>query len=71
MTVKTLTYIHELLKEEDRRQAGAYKLIRDAAQRANEEDAPNKQTLHEQEQRAWQRHVEALNALAEFESKEW
>ena len=41
MTVKTLSHIHELLKEEEKRCAGAYKIAHEAYYKAAEEDAPN------------------------------
>lgn len=71
MTVKTLSHIHELLKEEEKRCAGAYKIAHEAYYKAAEEDAPNTKTLDEMQKKMRRKHTEARLALEEFEAKEW
>lgn len=71
MTIKTLTYIHDLLKEEADKREKAYKWMRDIANAAEEQDQPNKDELKKQVEIARHKRFEAENALADFESKEW
>ena len=71
MTIKTLTYIHNLLKEDVKVQANAKNYIRDIANKAAEEEAPNAQYLSSQQQKALHKYLEACNALEDFEKQEW
>lgn len=71
MTIKTLTYIHDLMCEELTKRKDAYNYIREVANKAIDEEAPNAQFLSTQRDTAWQKYIEATNALADFEAKEW
>lgn len=71
MTIKTLTFIHDLLTEETEKRRLANKWISEIYQKAVDEDAPNVQTLEEQKETAWNKYFEASRALDEFEQKEW
>ena len=69
--MKTLTFIHTLLEEEKNKRYNAYTFIRDKASIAKEEEAPNAEHLSKQAEIAWNKQVEAVRALREFEDKEW
>ena len=71
MTIKTLTYIHDLLKEECDKREKANRWMRDLANEAEEQEQPNTQTLKEQSEIAWNKYIEARNALDDFEQKDW
>lgn len=71
MTIKTLTYIHNLLKEDVNTHANAKDYIRQVADKAEAEEAPNAQYLREQYNKAFNKYCEACNALQDFEAKEW
>ena len=71
MTIKTLTFIHDLLKEENQTRHNAYHYIRNLANKAVEEEAPNAEYLKKQADDAWLKHIEAVKALDDFEEKEW
>ena len=71
MTIKTLEFIHNLLKEEANKTDDAYKYIRDIATTARENEQPNADYLAQQQEAAWKKRTEAKHALEDFEEKEW
>lgn len=71
MTIKTLTFIHELLKDEVNRLDGAYNLAKEASQEADETEAPNAKELHELQLQMFHKRTEAQRVLDEFEAQEW
>lgn len=71
MTVTTLTYIHNLLKEEANKREMALKWIRESYVKAMDDEQPNVKTLEEQKEVARIKFNEANDALRDFESKEW
>ena len=60
MTIRTLNYIHNLLKEDKRAWCDLY-----------EELMKDESTREEQKQRYFDRKMEAINALDEFEQHDW
>ena len=71
MTVSTLTYIHELLKEEVRKCEGALELIRKVYREAVDNEQSNVECLEEQKENARKKYNKALDALTDYEAKEW
>lgn len=71
MTVKTLTYIHNLLKEEVSKLKDAHTYIKTITTEAKEKEAPNADFLQRQTDKAWSKYIDAMNALEDFENKEW
>ena len=71
MNIETLTYIHELMKKEVVTRLNARNYIANLASKAEEENASNAQTLRNQHTVAIQKHFDAVNALEDFEAKEW
>lgn len=71
MTIKTLTFIHNLLKEEAAKREDAKKWILERYYEATENNAPNAETLRTQYNVAKEKYYEATNALEDFEQKEW
>lgn len=71
MTVSTLTYIHELLKEEVSKREGALELIRKVYLEALDNKQPNVKCLEQQKENARKKYSKAYDALTDFESKEW
>ena len=71
MTIKTLVFIHEQLKHEQKKRYNIYASLRDKATIAKEEKTPNADFLSEQAEHAWNNQTEAARALREFEEKEW
>lgn len=71
MTIKTLTYIHNLLIENEKKTMGARKTVSQALKKAEEENADNIETLkrvNEETFRAWSK---AFDSLKDFEAQEW
>lgn len=71
MTVKTLTYIHQLLVENEARHHKAVEIARKARNEAEEKDldnAPDMEDIYQVTRKSWD---DALQALAEFETREW
>ena len=71
MTIKTLTYIHNLLKEEKEKQYEAYKHIRDIVTTARAENQPNADYLAELQDKAWDTYTQARHALEDFEEQDF
>ena len=70
MTIKTLTFIHELLIEEEAKTARIEKWCRESLYAAEEEGKPTEE-LRKDKERAFEHHGEALAALQDFENHEW
>ena len=71
MTIKTLTYIHRLLIEDEAKRHKAKELAREARNEAEEKDLdnlPDLEDLYEVTREHW---IEAHNARVEFEAREW
>lgn len=71
MTVKTLTYIHQLLIENEARHHKAAEIARKARNEAEEknlDNLPSMEDLYQVTRKSWD---DALRALAEFENREW
>ena len=71
MTIKTLEFIHNLLKEEANKTDDAHKYMRDIVTTARENNQPNADYLAQQQEAAWKKRIEAKQALDDFEQKEW
>lgn len=71
MTIKTLTYIHELLKEEKDKRYNAYVYIRDCVTKAHCDKQPNADYLEKQQEKAWEEYRKADRALDDFEDQEF
>lgn len=71
MTIKTLTYIHNLLIEDVKTHTNAKDYARQIAEKAEDEEAPNAQYLRELYNKAFNKYRAACNALQDFEAKEW
>lgn len=71
MTIKTLEYIHRLLREEYDRIDGAYQIARRNAYEAEEESAENVETLKEIQMGLFNERQEARRALEEFEDQDF
>lgn len=74
MTIRTLTHIHKLLRQEERRTENEYKEAR-RGQHVLEEEAPEDKAgiklLTATADRLMKEHSAALDALLEFERQEW
>ena len=71
MTVKTLTYIHRLLIENEDKLHKAKELARKARNEAEEKDLdtlPDMEDIYEVTREKW---LDAHNARVEFEAREW
>ena len=71
MTIKTLTYIHNLLKEEKDKTYQAYIYIRDCTAKAYHDNKPNANFLKSQQDKAWEKYREADRALDDFEEQQF
>ena len=71
MTVKTLTYIHQLLIENETRRSKALEIARKARNDAEETGADNLPTLEDLYKIEFKACAEARDALADFEAREW
>lgn len=71
MTIKTLTTIHKLLIEENKRLTIATDIARSAYYKAEEDEAENAACLKDKYDSIWRAQSEAREALREFECKEW
>ena len=71
MTIKTLTYIHNLLIDDVKTNTNAKDYARQIAEKAEDEEAPNAQYLRELYNKAFNKYLDACNALQDFEAKEW
>ena len=71
MTIKTLAYIHNLMKEEFDKRDKAYKWMKEIANDAEEKEQGNTEALKEQVRIAYKKRDEALNALIDFEKTEY
>lgn len=71
MTLSTLNYIHQLLIEREAATAKAKKMVYEARDQAEIEDADNYRSLSEACDRAWESYKEANNALRDFEEQDW
>jgi predicted CopG family antitoxin len=65
MKASTLTYIHELLREEVTKRENALEFIRNICSTQSAEN------LEEEKEKALEAYDQARLALADFESKEW
>lgn len=73
MTIKTLEYIHELLKKEEEKTRETYNAARKLQYDFEESDS-DKDLIKGQEHAAdlfMEDHFSALHALEDFESQEW
>lgn len=71
MTIKTLTYIHQLLIEDEARRRKAREIARKAYHEAEDTDAdnlPDMEDIYRATGESWNK---AHDALAEFEAHEW
>ena len=71
MTIKTLTYIHDLLKEKVESEHGTYTHIRDLVTTARCDNATNIATLEKLQDKAWVDYTKARHALQDFEEQEF
>ena len=71
MTIKTLSFIHKLLEEEEKRLTTAVNLARDAYYAAEEAEADNAASLKARYESLRTARYAAGEALREFEDKEW
>ena len=71
MTVKTLTYIHQLLIENEARHHKAVEITRKTRNEAEDTGADNLPTLENAYKATREKWNDALQALAEFETREW
>lgn len=73
MTIKTLEFIHKLLKDEDCRASANYRAARDLQHEYEDHDA-DKELIRQQTEAADELMLlrnQASNALLDFESQEW
>ena len=75
MTIKTLEIIHELLKEEERKQENALNIARANFYAEQDKEAlgekTNINTYRELYDKCFKHHSKIYNALMDFENKEW
>ena len=71
MTIKTLEFIHNLLQEEAYKRQEALNWIAERRNEAEENNAPNLETLKTKTVVAREKYFAASNALEAFESEEW
>lgn len=71
MTVKTLTYIHNLLKEDANDKETTMNFVRTIYNEAVRENKPTAEHIREQYQLCRDKYWEAREALEDFERKEW
>lgn len=74
MTIKTMEYIHRLLIEEEAKTNEVYKAARKLQHEYEESEAADKTLAKEQEAAAdeyMKIHIAALNALEDFEGRDW
>ena len=71
MTIKNLTYIHQLLIENEATRKAALNIVRDARNQAEDNEAANLLDLQRAYEKAWRAYNDALNARTDFEDKEW
>ena len=70
MTVKTLTYIHSMLKDEEEKYRRLKEAYRDTLHEAEDSgvDSAQAKAMYEHAKKAWS---DAYSALNEFETREW
>lgn len=74
MNIKTLEFIHKLLKEKEEAAKEAYKNAREILDKLEEQENKDFGMIDaqtEQKERKWQERMEAENALEDFENHEW
>ena len=74
MNIKTLEFIHELLKEKAETAKKEYKHAKEILEALEEKenlDWGRIDAQKEQKERKWQERTEAVNALEDFENQEW
>lgn len=71
MTIKTLTYIHELLKEAEKTSLGAQEVARKARNEAEEKGADNFECLDSVYHKVRESYLKASTALADFEEHDF
>lgn len=72
MTIKTLEFIHQKLIEAEYTLKNARDLAHSSyIKAANDDEATNTDSLHEMYVRMREKHIEARDALTEFEQHEW
>lgn len=71
MTIKTLTYIHQLLIENEAKHHNAKELARKARNEAEEKDLDNLPDMEDIYQITRGEWIDAHNARTEFEAREW
>lgn len=74
MNIKTLEFIHELLKEKAETAKKEHKLAKEILEALEEKeylDWGRIDAQKEQKERKWQERTEAENALEDFENQEW
>ena len=73
MKFATLSLIHKLLEEEKTKQLSAYHIARDNYNNAVDEEKETNiiEVYKGLKDSCWDKYSEALNALNDFENKEW
>ena len=71
MTIKTLTFIHESLKDEVNRRLDTKKYVYDLWEEAVEQELPTAEHIREQYNIAREKYNEAHDALEDFEQQDW
>lgn len=74
MTIKTLEFIHNLLKDEADKTEALYKMAKDTFYECAESENPNKKQLKSAEEHltVWRNaYNKAAEALSDFENQEW
>lgn len=71
MKIKTLSYIHNLLKEEAEKRKEEYLIAATAKKNATDEELENDPSIEAAYKVARNKWNEADNALSDFEDQEW
>ncbi len=71
MTIKTLTFIHSLLIEEESEKAAELRRLHDVKELAEDMDADNLGAIQDGYNLVHEQWSNALAALVEFEEHEW
>ena len=71
MTIKTLSYIHNLLQENAEAKEDTKKYLYERWQKAVDENSPQEENLRLSYNFVKDEYYDAIHALEEFEAKEW
>lgn len=71
MNIKTLSYIHNLLKENKEKERKAMEIARTERNKAEDDEAENFPSLEKLYRKTYESFCEASNALDDFEAQEW